>query len=714
MIIFVKIIINYAMRKLFETIILVAAVISAAMFTGCKKDEPTGPNGGNGGGGNQTVSVTSVSLGRSTLNMIEGDSETLTATVFPDNATDKAVSWKSSNTGVATVDGSGKVSAVKAGTATITVTTNNGSKTATCTVTVTAKKIPVTGVSLDKESLEVFVGDEIDLAVTVTPENATDKTVLWGVSEIGILVFKDKIIAESVGTVTLTVKTKDGEKTASCIVTVKQKEVPAESVSVEPVKVEVKEGGTVQLKASVSPEDADQEVEWTTSDSQIATVDANGLVTAIKPGTVYIAVRSKAYTDKFTSCEVTVTPDDGLKGIAFDASEIQLETGQSRDLTVVFTPEYAANKNVTWASSDASVASVSDGKVVALKEGTTTITATSEDGGHKAECVVTVSKASGPKVYTTNDDYKILINGAPDPLDGAFDNGETFRFIDVDYIAAEGSTLYSLESYFNNYNNSSSHHICKDRKPIIDVSKYTDGRDNDNKTLTDFTARNGYFAILMRTDGNSALTVIWAKEGQKCFAFDFYGKGNEFYEPHLALAPNGDIHISVRIKDSFGKNHLAWLKATEAGVLTQTYLDDYNSGPIDVTEAGDVYILSYRETEDGQVGRLYKNGKMEKTIDGSEYNFSCLLKCVGNDVYTAVLDYTANKINIRKNGNSYQTITMANKSILPARRSFWVTGSGDIYICVAPHADFKNTVLYKNEKILYKLNGLKQVCVVEE
>ena len=114
------------------------------------------------------------------------------------------------------------------------------------------------------------------------------------------------------------------------------------------------------------------------------------------------------------------------------------------------------------------------------------------------------------------------------------------------------------------------------------------------------------------------------------------------------------------------------------------------------------------------MGRLYKNGKLEKTIDGSEYNFSCLLKCVGNDVYTAVLDYTANKINIRKNGNSYQTITMANKSILPARRSFWVTGSGDIYICVAPHADFKNTVLYKNEKILYKSNGLKQVCVVEE
>jgi len=600
-------------------------------FFSCGPDEPdnNGGGGNGGGGGSGTIAVTGVTISKSSLSLVEGGSETLTATVSPDNATNKAVSWKSSDAATATVDNSGKVTAVKAGTATITV------------------------------------------------------------------------------------KTKDGGKTATCSVTVNQ--ISVESVTVEPAKAEVVEGNTVQLKATVSPASANQEVEWTTSDSQIATVDKNGLVTAIKPGTVYISVRSKTFNDKITSCEVIVKPDDSLKGIAFDASEIQLEAGQSRTLTVIYTPEYAANKNVTWSSSDPSVALVKDGNVTGVKEGTATITATSEEGGHKAECVVTVSKASGPKVYTTNEDYKILINGAPDPLDGAFDNGESFRFVDVDYIAAEGSTLYSLESYFNNHENSSSHHICKDRKPIIDVSKYIDGRDNDNESLTDFTARNGYFAILMKTDGNSALTVVRAKEGQKYFdIFDIPGKGNEFYEPHLALAPNGDIHISVRVKDSFHKDHMTWIKIAGSGDVSQTFMDDYNSGPIDVTEAGDVYILSYRETEEGQVGRLYKNGKLEKTIDGSEYNFSCLLKCVGNDVYTAVLDFTANKINIRKNGNSYQTITMANKSILPARRSFWVTSGGDIYICVAPHADYKNTVLYKNGKILYKSNGLKQVCVIEE
>lgn len=708
------------MRKLFRTSLAAIVTVAISMtFFSCGPDEPDTPggggNGGNGGGGSSTVAVTGVTISKSSLSLVEGASEALTATVTPDNATNKAVSWKSSDAATATVDNSGKVTAVKAGSATITVTTTDGSKTATCSVTVTAKTVTVSGVALDHDKLDMTEGESSQLKATVSPDNASDKSVEWSSSDATVATVDGtgKVTAVKAGTATVTVKTKDGGKTATCSVTVNQ--ISVESVTVEPAKAEVVEGNTVQLKATVSPASANQEVEWSTSDSGIATVDADGLVTAIKPGTVYISVRSKNFNDKITSCEVVVKPDDSLKGIAFDASEIQLEAGQSRTLTVIYTPEYAANKNVSWSSSDPSVASVKDGNVTGVKEGTATITATSEDGGHKAECVVTVSKASGPKVYTTNEDYKVLINGSPDPLDGAFDKGELFRFIDVSYIAAEGNTLYSLESYFNNYENSSSHHICKDRKPIIDVSKYTDGRDNDNKTLTDFAARNGYFAILMRTDGNSALTVVRAKEGQKYFdIFDIPGKGNEFYEPHLALAPNGDIHISVRVKDSFRKDHMTWIKIAGAGTLTQTFMDDYNSGPIDVTDAGDVYIMTHRDTEEGQVGRLYKNGKLEKTLDGSEYNFNSQLMCVGNNVYTAILDYTANKINIRKNGISYQTITLADKSIFPANRSFWVTSGGDTYVCVSPHADYKNTVLYMNEKVLYKSNGLKQVCVIEE
>ena len=129
------------MRKLFRASFLAfaAAVISAGMFIGCDKKEPT-PSGGNGGnGGNdgpKTVAVTGVSLSKTSLTLVEGGSETLTATVAPSNATNKSVSWKSSATDIATVDGGGKVTAVKAGSATITVSTTDGGKTSSCDVTV--------------------------------------------------------------------------------------------------------------------------------------------------------------------------------------------------------------------------------------------------------------------------------------------------------------------------------------------------------------------------------------------------------------------------------------------------------------------------------------------------------------------------------------------------------------------------------------------------
>lgn len=126
------------MRKLFGPSItaFAAAVMLAVMFIGCDKKEPT-PSGGNGGNdGPKTVAVTGVSLSKSTISLTEGETETLTATVSPDNATNKSVSWKSSATDIATVDGSGKVTAVKAGSATITVSTTDGGKTSSCDVTV--------------------------------------------------------------------------------------------------------------------------------------------------------------------------------------------------------------------------------------------------------------------------------------------------------------------------------------------------------------------------------------------------------------------------------------------------------------------------------------------------------------------------------------------------------------------------------------------------
>ena len=166
--------------------------------------------------------VESVSLDKTSYEMTEGDEFTLTATITPDNATNKNVIWSSNNTSVATVS-NGKVTALKAGTATITAKTEDGDKTATCEVTVNAKAYPVESVSLDKTSYEMTEGDEFTLTATITPENATNKNVIWSSNNTSVATVENgKVTALKVGSVTITVKTEDGEKIATCEIVVKQ------------------------------------------------------------------------------------------------------------------------------------------------------------------------------------------------------------------------------------------------------------------------------------------------------------------------------------------------------------------------------------------------------------------------------------------------------------------------------------------------------------
>lgn len=164
------------------------------------------------------IPVSSITLNKDTLNMLVGDSETLTATVTPDDATDKSVSWRSSNEAVATVV-NGEVTAVGAGTATITATA--GGKTATCAVTVSIKPVPVEGIAL--ADAEVAVGHTVQLEPVFTPANTTQRGVTWASSDESIATVDEngrvKGLAEGKVTITVT-STADATITASCEVTV--------------------------------------------------------------------------------------------------------------------------------------------------------------------------------------------------------------------------------------------------------------------------------------------------------------------------------------------------------------------------------------------------------------------------------------------------------------------------------------------------------------
>lgn len=173
---------------------------------------------------NPVIKVTRVTLNKTTASVVKGKTLTLTATVTPTNATNKNVTWKSSNTKIATVDGNGKVTAVAAGTATITCTAKaDKSKSATCKITVTNPAVKVTKLRMNKTSVDLLKGKTVQLKVTVTPSNATNKAVTWTSSnkKIATVTSNGLVKAVGTGTVTITAKAKDGSgKKVTCRINV--------------------------------------------------------------------------------------------------------------------------------------------------------------------------------------------------------------------------------------------------------------------------------------------------------------------------------------------------------------------------------------------------------------------------------------------------------------------------------------------------------------
>ena len=200
-------------------------------------------------GAQTNVPVTGVSLNTSTLNLIEGGTGTLIATVLPDNATNKKVTWSSNAPGVATVDSSGKVTAVAPGTATITVTTEDGNKTATCAVTVTAATVPVTGVTLSQTQASLYCNrtpNTLALTARVAPDNATNKAVNWTSSDSAVATVDQNGVVTAVapGTAVITATAADGRgASASCTVTVRP-DIPPANPNYK-ITVEATQGGTV-------------------------------------------------------------------------------------------------------------------------------------------------------------------------------------------------------------------------------------------------------------------------------------------------------------------------------------------------------------------------------------------------------------------------------------------------------------------------------------
>lgn len=172
------------------------------------------------------IPVENVSIA-ATHEMTEGDEVTLDVTFTPAEPTNTTVTWTSSSPAIATVDAeTGLIKAIAAGTTDIKVTTDNGGKEATCILTVNAAYVPVTEVTLDKTEVTIAIGANETIVATVTPDNATDPSVIWTSSNDGVVtVDNGTLTAVATGTATVTVKSVDDDtKFATCAVTVPEAE----------------------------------------------------------------------------------------------------------------------------------------------------------------------------------------------------------------------------------------------------------------------------------------------------------------------------------------------------------------------------------------------------------------------------------------------------------------------------------------------------------
>ncbi len=358
----------------------------------------------------ENVPVTRIYVTPQRVSLEEGATTVLSYSISPSNATNKTATWRSTNTSIATVDANGVVRGLKAGIAKIEAISSNGLK-SDATLTVTPREdgdVPASGVEVSPQSATISEGESRTLSAVVSPSNATNKTVTWSTSNSNIAVVNNGVVrGVNQGEVVITATTSDGGFISSAVITVtstSEENVPVTRIYVTPQRVSLEEGATTVLSYSISPSNATNKTAiWRSTNTSIATVDANGVVRGLKAGIAKIeAISSNGLKSDAT---LTVTPrEDGdvpASGVEVSPQSATIAEGESRTLSAVVSPSNATNKTVTWSTSNSNIAVVNNGVVRGVNQGEVVITATTSDGGFISSAVITVTSTSEENVPVT-------------------------------------------------------------------------------------------------------------------------------------------------------------------------------------------------------------------------------------------------------------------------------------------------------------------------
>ena len=516
---------------------------------------------------------TSVSVSKTAVTVMEAASETVSATVAPSNAS-QIVSWSSSDNSVATVSG-GKITGVSVGTATVTAKTSNG-LTATVKVTVTTNPniIKPTGVTLNKSSLTVLTRKSEKLTATVLPSNASNKDVTWSSSNPNVATVDGdgNVAGVNAGTATITVKTNVGGYTASCNVTV-EKNTSGLTIYCKntsgwsTVNAYVwKDAGTnmsqwpgtamqlVDEKEKIYAIDIDPEVGYKsiifnnggaqTADLTIPTDGKNMFTLSSSDWSVYSVV--------------TNVP---VSGVSLSKTSASLTVGDTTSLSATVSPSNATNQNVTWTSSNSSVASVNGGVVTAKAAGTAVITVTTADGNYRATCNVTVNNkivVNPLSVKLTTSTQTVAAKGTATLTAAATGGSGSYKY--TYSVTANGNTLVLASNISSNKYDWTAGTSAGTKTLTV---KVTDGAGKTATSSVTVTVQNTTPALAVKLTSNKTSVAAGGIATLTATATGGTGK----YRYTYSITANGNTVVMAK---DIVSNKYDWKVSSATGTKTLT------------------------------------------------------------------------------------------------------------------------------------------------
>jgi len=331
-----------------------------------------------------TNPVLGVTLSKYRIELEAEETDSITAYCLPANADDVSISWRSLDTNVATIT-KGFVTAVAVGETEVVATSANGIEDS-CKIIV--KPTLATSILLSKHTLHLTTGKSELLVASILPIKVTSKSISWSSSNPDIISVDEQglVKALATGTATITASTTDGSNLKDeCTVSVT---TLATDISFDKDYANLIVGQSMSLCASILPsETSNKNITWESNNVNCATVSADGIVNALATGTATITASTTDGSNMSASCTIIVT--NPVISLTLDKTSAEMMAGQQITIHASVVPSNADDTNITWSSSDDSVASVENGVVTAKRWGIATVTASSATGV-EATCSIVV------------------------------------------------------------------------------------------------------------------------------------------------------------------------------------------------------------------------------------------------------------------------------------------------------------------------------------